>query len=51
LRVRYIFSESRPHSPLLYMLWVSHIHWYMLPGWWLSVWAISGVQIRKLIVF
>jgi hypothetical protein len=22
-----------------------HISWYMVPGWWLSVWKISGVQV------
>ena len=27
------------------MCWGSHISWCMLPGWWLSIWEISGVQV------
>jgi hypothetical protein len=38
-------TESRPSSPLLYMCWGPHISWCLLPGWWLSVWEISGVQV------
>jgi hypothetical protein len=40
-------TASRPGSPLLYMCWggVSHFSWCMLPGWWLSVWGIPGVQV------
>jgi hypothetical protein len=39
-------TEARPGIPLLYMCWGPHISWCMLPGWWLSVWKISGVQSR-----
>jgi hypothetical protein len=39
-------TESRPRSPLLYMCWEPHISWYMLPGRWLSVWGLSGIQVR-----
>jgi hypothetical protein len=28
------------------MCWRTHISWYMLPGWWSSVWEISGVQVN-----
>ena len=39
-------TEPRPGSPLLYRCWGQHITWYMLPGWWPSVWEISGVQVN-----
>jgi hypothetical protein len=35
-------TESRSSSPLWYICWGLHICWCMLPGWWLSVWAILG---------
>ena len=38
-------TESRPRSPLLYMWWGPNISWCMLPGSWLSVWAILGIQV------
>jgi hypothetical protein len=38
-------NEPRPSSPLMYMCLGPHISWCMLPGWWSSVWEISGVQI------
>jgi hypothetical protein len=38
-------TEARPGSPLLYICRVPHICWFMLPGWWLSVCEISGVQV------
>jgi len=38
-------TDSRPGSPLLYMCWEPHIRWYMLPGWWSSVWDIPRLQI------
>jgi hypothetical protein len=38
-------SLTRPR-PLLYMCWGPHISWCMLPGCWLSVWEISGVQVN-----
>jgi len=38
-------TDSRSGSPLLYMCWGLHISWGMLPGWWLSVWELSGVQV------
>ena len=38
-------TESRPSSPLLYMCWEPHISWCMLPGWWSSVWEISGSRL------
>jgi hypothetical protein len=38
-------TESRPYSLLLYMCWGTHINWCVLPGWWLSVWEVSGVQV------
>ena len=28
------------------MCWEPHISWYMLPGWWSSVWEILGVQVN-----
>jgi hypothetical protein len=28
------------------MCWGPHISWCMLPGWWSSVWEISGVQLN-----
>jgi hypothetical protein len=28
------------------MCWGPHIRWCMLPGWWSSVWEISGVQVN-----
>jgi hypothetical protein len=39
-------TEHRPSSPLLYMCWGPHISWCVLPGWWSSVWEISGVQVN-----
>ena len=39
-------TEPRPSSPLLYMCWGPHISCCMLPGWWFSVWEISGVQVN-----
>jgi hypothetical protein len=33
-------------SPLLYECWGLHISWCMLPGWWSSVWEISGIQVN-----
>jgi len=38
-------TEPRPGSHLLYMCWGPHLSWCMLPGWWSSVWEISGVQV------
>jgi hypothetical protein len=37
-------TKPRPGSHLLYICWGSHISWCMLPGWWSSVWELSGVQ-------
>jgi hypothetical protein len=39
-------NEHRPGSPLLYVCWGPHISWCVWPGWWSSVWEISGVQIN-----
>jgi hypothetical protein len=39
-------TQPRPGSPLLYMYWGPHISWYMLPGWWSSIWEIAGVQVN-----
>jgi len=39
-------NESRPDSPLLCMCWGPHVSWCMLPGWWPSVWEISGIQVN-----
>ena len=39
-------TEPRPDCPLLYMCWEPHISFCMLPGWWSSVWEISGVQVN-----
>jgi hypothetical protein len=39
-------TELRHSSPLLNMCWGLHISWYMLPGWWSSVWEMSGVQVN-----
>jgi hypothetical protein len=38
-------TKLRPDSPLLYMWQNPDISCCMLPGWWLSVWEISGVQV------
>jgi hypothetical protein len=38
-------TEARPGSPLLYVCQGPPISWCMLPGWWLSIWEISGVQV------
>jgi hypothetical protein len=38
-------SEASQGSPLLYMCWGPHISCCMLPGWWLRVWEILGVQV------
>jgi len=47
LKVRYIsLTEPRPGSPLLYLCWGPHLSWCMLPGWWSSVWGISGVEVE-----
>jgi len=43
--LRWIFSEW-PSSSLLFMCLGPHISWCMLPGWWSSVWVISGVQVN-----
>jgi hypothetical protein len=44
--------EPRPSIPLLYMCCGPHISWCMLPGWWSSVWEISGVQVSwELLIF
>ena len=32
-------------SPLLHVLVGAHIRWYMLPGWWATVWAITRIQV------
>jgi hypothetical protein len=39
-------TEPRPSRLLLYMCWGPHISWYMLVGWWSSVWEISGILIN-----
>jgi hypothetical protein len=39
-------TEPRPGSPLLYMCSGPHISWCMLPGWFSTVWEISGVQVN-----
>jgi hypothetical protein len=49
LRVTCINSEwtqTQTSSLLLDVCWGPHISWCMLPGWWSSVWEISGVQIN-----
>jgi hypothetical protein len=28
------------------MCWGPPISWCMLPGWWLTVWEVSGIQVR-----
>ena len=38
-------TEARPCSPLLYVCWGPDTSWYILPGWWVSVWDISGIQV------
>jgi hypothetical protein len=38
-------TKHRHGSPVLYMCWGPHISWCMLPGWWSSIWEISGVQV------
>ena len=44
-------TELRPGSPLLCTCWGPRSSWYMLPGWWFSVWEISGVQVTLLLSF
>jgi hypothetical protein len=39
-------TKHRPSSPVLYTCQGPHINWCMLPGWWSSVWEISGVQVN-----
>jgi hypothetical protein len=39
-------TEPRPGNPLLYVCWGPHTSWYMLPGWWFSVWEMLGVQVN-----
>jgi hypothetical protein len=48
-RIGCIPAEARPSSPLLYICgrwegwaWISPC---MLPGWWLSLWELPGVQV------
>jgi hypothetical protein len=38
-------AEARPGNPRLYMCWEPCTSYCMLPGWWLSVWEISGVWV------
>ena len=38
-------TKARPGNPLLSVCWRPNISWYMLPGWWLSVWKISGSRL------
>jgi hypothetical protein len=47
LRVRYIISEwtQTRQSSTICVLGAS-ISWCILPGWWSSVWEISGVQVN-----
>jgi hypothetical protein len=45
-RIRCIFSHwvQTQKSSAVYVL-VASFQWFMLSGWWLSVWEISGVQV------
>lgn len=46
LRIRYIFygwSQTLQCSTI--KCWEPPIHWWMLPGWWLSIGQISWVQV------
>ena len=38
-------TETRPDSPLLYIGPGFQTSLCMLPGWWLSVWEISGARV------
>jgi hypothetical protein len=39
-------TESRPSSPRLYMCWKPYTSWYMLHGWWLTVWKLLEFQVK-----
>ena len=47
LRVRCSISEwTQTWLSSTLLCWGSHISWCMLPGWWSSVWEMSGIQIN-----